>query len=130
VIVVDASVLLTALVDDGKGGGRARAELTGESLSAPEVIDLELLSALRGLVSSEKLSRRRADLALQDLAALPVRRVGHGPLLERCWELRQNLTPYDAAYVALAERLKVRLVTADRGIAAAPRLRCEVVLLR
>lgn len=75
------------------------------------------------------LDQRRADLALADLIALPVRRVAHRLLLARCWELRHNLTVYDAAYVALAELLSLTLVTADGRLSAAPGLRCQVEVL-
>jgi predicted nucleic acid-binding protein len=68
-------------------------------------------------------------VAVDDLMALPLRRVSHRPLLTRCWELRDNLTPYDAAYVSLAEELNASLLTADRRLAAAPGLRCDVVVL-
>lgn len=128
-IVVDTSVLLTALVDEGESGERARAHLVSQSLAAPEVMDLEFVSAVRGLLASRKLTRRRAEVAVDDLMALPLRRVAHRLLLRRCWELRDNLTPYDAAYVSLAEELTAPLLTADRRLAAAPGLRCDVLLL-
>ena len=67
--------------------------------------------------------------ALREMAALPIMRVAHGPLLERCWELRNNLTVYDAAYVALAEMTGATLLTSDRRLAGAPGVRCEVELL-
>ncbi len=73
---------------------------------------------------------RRAALALADLAALPLRRAPHRPLLIRCWELRDNLTVYDASYVALAEVLDVTLLTGDGRLARAPGLRCHVETLR
>ncbi len=68
-------------------------------------------------------------MALTDLADLPMARVSHRPLLRRCWELRDNLTVYDAAYVALAESLDATLVTADARLARAPGVRCAVELL-
>ena len=68
-------------------------------------------------------------MAVADLASLPLRRARHVNLLSRCWELRENLTPYDAAYVALAEALDVTLVTADRRMAQAPGPRCTVEVL-
>jgi predicted nucleic acid-binding protein len=129
VIVVDASVLITALADDAADGDGVRAELRGQALVAPELIDLEVLSALRRQVLSGRLPVRRADLALRDLVELPLRRAPHAPFAGRCWELRANLTPYDAAYVAVAEALRVPLLTADQGIAAAPGVRCEVRLI-
>ncbi len=128
-IVVDASVVVTGLGDDGDDGDRARARLRGERLVAPQVIDLEVVSAWRRLVAAGHLDERRAALALADLGALRLERVPHGPLLERCWELRDNLTVYDAAYVALAELMGVDLLTADARLAAAPGIRCRVEVL-
>jgi predicted nucleic acid-binding protein len=121
-IVIDASVLATALGDDGADGDRARERLYGEELAAPEIIDLEVASTWRRTLADE----RRAKLALADLAALTIARAPHLPLLSRCWELRHNLTPYDAAYVALAEALKTTLLTADRRLARASGIRCEI----
>jgi predicted nucleic acid-binding protein len=71
----------------------------------------------------------RADLAVTDLADLPMRRASHRPLLFRCWELRQTVTVYDAAYVALAEILGIVLVTADGRLSRAPGIRCQVELV-
>ncbi len=129
-IVVDASVIVTALGDDGPDGDLARARLRGERLAAPHLIDLEVASAWRRLAAAGELDLRRAQLALSDLRALRVDRVQHGTLLVRCWELRDNLTIYDAAYVALAELLEVPLVTADSKLPNAPGARCTIEILR
>jgi predicted nucleic acid-binding protein len=129
VIVVDASILATALGDDAADGDAVRARLRGETLAAPEVIDVEALSVLRRQTAAGSLDARRAELAITDLLDLPLRRVPHRPLLRRCWELRANLTVYDAAYVALAETLGVPLLTADRRLAHAPGLRCPVLVM-
>lgn len=80
-------------------------------------------------ITAGRLDARRAELALVDLMDLPLERAPHRPLLPRCWELRQNLTPYDASYVALAEALEAVLITADARLAAAPGIRCEVSVL-
>lgn len=128
-LVVDASVLFPALADDGSDGDAVRARLRGESLAAPELIDLETGSVIRRRLSVGGLDARRAELALIDLVELRLRRIRHRPLLPRCWELRENLTVYDASYVAAAELLDAVLVTADARMAAAPGLRCEVDLL-
>ncbi|CAA9255097.1 MAG: Toxin 1, PIN domain [uncultured Acidimicrobiales bacterium] len=128
-IVVDASALAPALADDGPDGDSARARLRGQSLAAPELIDLETTSVIRRQLLSGHLDARRAELAVGDLTDLPLRRAPHRPLLHRCWELRQNLTAYDAAYVALAELLELVLVTADARLAAAPGPRCRIDLL-
>ncbi len=124
-IVVDASVLAPALGDDAADGDAARARLRGEDLAAPEIIDLEVASVWRRTLADE----RRASLALGDLADLPLRRAPHLALLARCWELRHNLTPYDAAYVALAEALDVALVTADARLSRASGVECAVEVL-
>ncbi|GAB2465002.1 type II toxin-antitoxin system VapC family toxin [Jatrophihabitans fulvus] len=128
-IVVDASVLAPALSDDGVSGERARERLASEHLAAPELVDLEVASVLRGQALAGKLTDRRATLALKDLADLPLERVAHAHLLRRCWELRTNLTVYDAAYVALAELLQVPLLTADGAMAGAPGTTCSIEVL-
>lgn len=129
-LVVDASVLVVALADDDIDGDTARAALRGATLAAPEIVDLEVLSVLRRQLSAGLLDRRRAELALVDLTELPLERAPHRPLLARCCELRHNFTPYDASYVALAEALGTVLLTADRRLAAAPGVRCEVSVVR
>jgi predicted nucleic acid-binding protein len=130
VIVVDASVLATALGDDGPDGDHARARLRGERLNAPEIIDLEVVSVWRRQEKAGLIDRRRAQLAISDLAAIPLRRAAHRPLLARCWELRDNLTIYDGSYVALAEALGVTLLTADRRLANASGPQCHLEVLR
>jgi len=129
VIVVDASVLAPALADDGDDGDRARERLRGEDLAAPELIDLEVLSTLRRAARAKRLDESRSLQALTDLAALPLRRVPHLPLLARAWELRDNLSAYDASYVALAEALDTVLVTADGRIGRASGINCEIAVL-
>lgn len=128
-IVVDASVLAVALGDDGQDGASARTALADQSLTAPELIDLEVLSVWRRQVAGGGMTSKRAKLALSDLIALPVRRISHQLLAQRCWELRHAVTVYDAAYVALAEALGIPLLTADARLSRAPGLRCRVDLL-
>lgn len=128
-IVVDASVLVTALGDDGPDGQRVRSRILGERLAAPEVVDLEVVSVFRRLRASGRLDDDRAGVAVSDLQALRMQRVPHRALLERCWELRENVTVYDAAYIALAERLESTLLTADRRLTKAPGTRCSFELL-
>ncbi len=129
-IVVDASVLATALGDDGEDGRRARERLTGERLSAPELIDLEVASVFRRLCAGAQLDPQRAAQALTDLDVLRLDRVPHRPLVRRCWELRHNLTVYDAAYIALAELMNAPLVTADQRLINARGSTCTFELLR
>lgn len=129
-IVADASVLAAALADDGPDGDQARARLRGEHVAFPELADLEVASVLRHQLAVGALDARRAGLALDDLAALPARRAPHRPLLARCWELRDNLTIYDAAYIALAEAMNATLLTADRRLARAPGPRCPIEVLQ
>lgn len=129
-LVVDASVLSVALADDGPDGDAARARLRGETLAAPELVDLEVASVLRRQNRAGLLDTRRAGLALTDLGVVPMHRASHLPLLGRCWELRENLTAYDAAYVALAEALDVTLLTGDRRLARAAGPICAIELLR
>ena len=128
-IVVDASVIAPALADDDIDVDLARKRLRGERLVAPEVLDLEVVSVFRKALLAGKLDERRAALALGDLVDLNLERVSHRSLLPRIWELHQNVTPYDAVYVALAETIGVPLVTADRRLAQAPGLPCVIECL-
>ncbi|GAA4287675.1 type II toxin-antitoxin system VapC family toxin [Georgenia daeguensis] len=129
-LVVDASVLVVALADDGPDGDAARQRLRGERIVVPELADLEVASVLRRHLRAGSLDERRARLALEDLLAFPAERAPHGPLLDRAWELRGSLTVYDAVYVALAEALNAVLVTGDRRLGRAPGPRCSVELLK
>jgi predicted nucleic acid-binding protein len=130
VIVADASVLVVALADDGPDGDQARSRLRGERLTVPELADLEVASVLRRQMKAGTLDARRARLALDDLAALPALRAPHRPLLPRCWELRNDLTIYDAAYVALAEAMNTTLLTGDRKLAKAPGSQCPIEIFQ
>jgi predicted nucleic acid-binding protein len=129
VIVTDAGVLVAIFVDDLLWGGVARARLRNEELVAPELVDLEVTSALRGLLRAGKVDDRRAELALTDLRRIPLHRAPHRGLVTRCWELRNNLTAYDASYVALAELLGATLVTTDARMSRAPHIMCPVEVL-
>lgn len=128
-IVTDAGVLVVAFVDDGIWGDSARARLQAEELAAPELVDLEVTSALRGLHRVGKVDERRAHQALADLRQLSLRRAPHRGLITRCWELRENLTTYDASYIALAELLGATLVTTDARLSRAPRVMCAIEVL-
>lgn len=130
-IVVDASVVVAALTTAGAIGPAAREMLSpgAAPLAAPALLDLEVTSALRRLDASPHAPTGLATAAVDELASLRVERWPHEELLSRVWQLRHNLTPYDAAYVALAERLSAPLVTADRAHLAAPGVRCSVRLI-
>lgn len=106
-----------------------RERFEDESLAAPELIDLEFASGLRGLERSGHITTEFASRKLVEMATFPLERFPHGPFLSRVWELRHNLSVYDAAYVALAEALRAPLITSDRAIANAPGIACEVELL-
>ena len=123
-IVVDASVLANAVGDDGVAGAAARAVLRGEDLSVPHLADVEVVSVLRRRWLAGLLTEARFATAVDDLAALPADRYPLLPLMPRAVELRANVTPYDASYVALAEILGCHLATADRRLASAPGPRC------
>lgn len=130
VLVVDASVVATALGDDGADGRFARRHLAGRTLAALELIYLEVVSVWRRRqLAGGDLTPRRAWEAMSDLVDLPITLAPHLPLLARCWEFRGNATVYDAAYVALAEALGVPLLTADGRLGRAPGVRCAVDVL-
>jgi len=97
-----------------------------ETLAAPELIDLEVASVWRRHVAARLMPARRAADPISDLADLPLRRSSDRPLLRRIWELRHVVTPYDAAYIALAEALDVVLVTADARLVRVQGVKCEI----
>lgn len=125
-IVLDTSALVEFLVGTDSAAELVRAEAANTSLAEPHAVDLECASALRGLVQGGKLPADEAQRALGLLASMSVRRFDHVALLPRIWELRHNMWPYDAAYVALAEALNVDLVTLDRKMTGVPTARCTV----
>jgi predicted nucleic acid-binding protein len=129
-IVVDASVLANALADDGADGRKARARLRREvDLIAPDLVDVETVSVLRRRWLAGTLPARRFSTAVDDLEDLDLARFPTLPLMRRAYELRANLTSYDAAYVALAEQLGCTLVTSDARLASAPGIVCPVDLM-
>ena len=129
-IVLDASAVIAVLLYRGPGAERIREriESPGESLHVPHLMDLEVLHALRRQALRGALSPRRGAEALQDLASIRLVRYPHTSLMERIWELRENLTAYDAAYVALAEALDAPLVTMDARLVQALGHRAAVEL--
>ena len=122
-LVVDASVVTELIL------GRPAGDVVGEhfaghrfALHAPHLLDVEVLSALRRLVSSGEATTERAGEAIADLLDLPIERYAHDILVPRIWQLRENFSAYDASYVALAEALAdepVPLLTADARLARA-----------
>ncbi len=131
-IVLDASAVVAVLLDPGLGAERIRERIEnpGESLHAPHLMDLEVLHALRRQALRGALPPRRSAEALEDLANIMFVRYPHTLLAERTWELKENLTAYDAAYVALAEALDAPLVTMDARLAQVPGHRATVELYR
>jgi predicted nucleic acid-binding protein len=128
VLVVDTSAVLEALISVTPDASlRTRLAEDGD-LHAPHVLDVEVLHALRGLVRGGQLHADRAADARVDFADLAVTRYGHQPLADRIWSLRDNLSAYDAAFVALAETLEVPLITCDARLTAAPGIAAEVEL--
>lgn len=128
-IVIDASVLANALTDDGEVGDVARHELARDvHWAGPEHLLVEAFSAVRGRLRGGKLGEQRAREATEALAEAAIEFIATAPLLRRMWELRANLSAYDAAYVAAAEACDCTLVTADRRLIQAPGLRCEARL--
>ena len=100
---------------------KAIRRITREPSLAPQLLDLEVLSALRGLLRRGVITEAVARSARMQLDMLPVVRCDHKPLLSRCWELRDNLTVYDAAYLELAVRLDAPVASLDRALSAAAR---------
>ena len=129
-IVVDASALVELLLDtDEAGAVAARLFNSGASLAAPHLIDVEAAQVLRRYAQVGEIDGRRGREAIADLADMPIRRYPHDVLLPRVWDLRHNLTAYDAVYVALAEALDAPLVTRDRRLARAAGHGAEIELL-
>jgi len=127
VIVVDASALADALLDDGPTGAAARSALTSDPhWIAPTHLLVEVVSVIRGKLLGGKLSPARANDAVDALSTLVVEDVPLSGLIDRIWQLRSNLTAYDAAYVAAAEAVGCPLVTGDGRLAKASGVRCEV----
>ena len=130
-IVLDASALVELILDTPTGELVAsRIADPAEGLHVPHLADIEVVQALRRYVREGEIGAARAAAALDDLRALDLQRHPHEPFLERVWALRQNLTAYDAVYVALTEVLDGVLVTCDRPLSRAPALEGRVELLQ
>lgn len=124
-LVIDTSALLEALVARDKPTGLIE-RLASEDLSAPHLVDVEVLSGLGRLVVTGELGEDRANDARTDFAAMAILRYPHPALSDRAWELRNNLSASDAVFVALAEVLDVPLITCDQQMGAAPGHRAAV----
>lgn len=128
--VVDASALVAFYAaEDPRRATVANRLAVGDALFAPAHVDAEIVSALRGLTRPDVTLRAAVPAALRHLAGFPIRRMPLAPLLQRIWELRDNLTAYDAAYAALAERLAGPLITCDGKLAGASGPRCTFDLI-
>lgn len=123
-LVVDASFMVAALVDSGRAGQWARAHLEGQSVAAPHLMPAETANLLRRSVLRGDLSADAAALAHADLLARRLALFGYRRLGARIWELRGNVTAYDAWYVAVAEALDAPLATLDSRLARAPGPTC------
>ncbi len=129
-IVVDASAMIEALLRTPAAAAvDARLFEPGETLHAPHLLDVEVAQVIRRYVANGDIAANRGRETLDDLADLRLRRYPHDWLLPRIWELRHNLTAYDAAYVALAEALDAPLLTRDRRLAAAAGVRARIELI-
>ena len=127
--VVDASVLVEFL-SGGKNGEAAENAIGRERwVWAPALVDAEVGNALRRQVRADEITARKARAALEDFLEMRLQRVPHPALVDRAWQLRDNVSFYDGLYVALAEALKMPLLTLDARLALAPGLRAEVELI-
>ncbi|MDQ3677186.1 MAG: PIN domain-containing protein [Actinomycetota bacterium] len=125
-IVLDASAAVLALLNDGD----ARRSLATDTVAVPHLADPEVVHALRAQVLRGNVGADHARMAVARWARLGLRRFTVVGLLARIWGLRDNLTAYDATYVALAEALECELVTADVRLAQAPGPRCAITVVR
>jgi predicted nucleic acid-binding protein len=125
-VVCDASALVALLLDAGPDGRWATHELSGGDLAAPSLIAYETANIIRRHERAARISSDQAAQAHTDLLELPIEPWPYELLAARAWQLRHNLSSYDASYVALAELTSTTLVTLDRRLAAAPSLHCPV----
>lgn len=128
--MVDASILANVIGDDGVDGRHARSEVrSGGELAAPDLVDVETVAVLRKRWMAGTISDNRFADAIDDLEGIELERYPTLPLMRRSYELRANVTSYDATYVALAELLGCELLTGDYRLARAPGPRCAVRVL-
>lgn len=129
-LAVDASVLVAALVDSGDGGTWAESLVASETLVAPELAMVESTNILRRLELAGNLSPIESGLAQRDLMRLDIQLFPFYPFAQRVWDLRSNITSYDAWYIALAEALECPLATLDSKLTGASGVRCQFRLPR
>jgi predicted nucleic acid-binding protein len=127
-LVVDASMVVAALVDSGTDGRWAEALLAGGPLAAPHLLMVEAANILRRSAASGAISAEQASMAHADLLDLRVELFPYVPFAARIWELRENVTCYDAWYVAVAETFNAPLATLDARLANAPGPRCRFMV--
>jgi predicted nucleic acid-binding protein len=127
-LVVDATFVVSALVDRGREGTWADGLLDSDALAAPHLMPAEVANILRRAVASNELTADAASLAHADLLALRIELFPYDPFAARVWELRDNVTCYDAWYVALAETLDAPLATLDARLSRATGPRCRFYL--
>jgi predicted nucleic acid-binding protein len=128
--VVDASVLVAALVDSGPHGEWAEGVIAAGSLHAPELARVEAANILRRLERAKELTTAEANAAYEDLMQLNMELFSFDPFAERIWELRHNITCYDAWYIAVAEALKLPLATLDERLSKAKGATCDFLTPR
>ncbi len=127
-LVVDASVLVAALVDSGPDGKWAEGLLSGNDLVGPHLLPVEVANILRRAELAGDISKETASMAHADLLALRIGLFPYEPFAARFWALRSNLTAYDAWYVALAETLSAKLATLDVRLQRASGPRCQFLV--
>ena len=127
-MVVDASALVSLLVDPGAVGDWLSDQMRGRQLAGPELLPFEVANTLRRLEGSFRIDRTLAATAHDDLLSLRLRLLPYPALAERAWRLRTHVTVYDGVYVALAEMLQAPLITLDRRLAKAHGLGCEILI--
>ena len=129
-LVLDASAVVEALLGTPRGRiVEARIAATHDGVYAPHLLDLEVVQALRRLVSQGVCTPLAGLMAIEDLVDMPIRRHPHEPFLQRIWELRHNASTYDASYLAMAEAYQATLVTADRKMTGVPGVEVTVALV-
>lgn len=129
-IVVDASAMLEVLLrTPASAAAEQRLFGAGETVHAPHLLDVEVAQVVRRYAATGQVEEERCRLALEDLAEFPLRRYPHDVLVPRIWQLRNNLTAYDAVYVALAEALEAQLLTRDQRLAAAAGHHARIALV-